>query len=74
MALTVATKIQFYVSWNDSRITFNKEPIKNINLGLKKLDKYFLPDFYIYNLLDFEQSKFAEKQKSLQLTTKGLIW
>ena len=60
--------------WNDSRILRLKAGDRNIHLGMQNIDKYFLPDFYIYNLLDFKQSEFADKLKAVLLTPEGKIW
>ena len=74
-SLSVSVRLVFYVYWNDSRVVRLKEDDgRSISLGMKNLDKYFLPDFYIYNLLDFKQSEFADPLKALFLTPKGKIW
>ncbi len=72
--LSVSLRLVFYVFWNDSRVVRLKPGDRNIHLGLKNVDKYFLPDFYIYDLLDFTQSKFADELKAVLLTPEGKIW
>ena len=74
-ALSVSIRLVFYVYWNDSRVVRLKEDDgRSIQLGMKNIDKYFLPDFYIYNLLDFKQSEFADPLKAILLTPSGQIW
>ena len=73
-ALSIAIRLSFYVFWNDSRVVRVKEGTRNIQLGVQNIGKYFLPDLYIYNLLDFKQSAFADPLKSLLITPKGLMW
>ena len=74
-ALSISIRLVFYVYWNDSRVIRLKEDDgRNIQLGQYNIDKYFLPDFYIYNLLDFKQSEFADPLKAILLTPSGQIW
>ena len=73
-ALSISIRLAFYMFWNDSRVVRVKEGTRNIQLGFQNIGKYFLPDFYIYNLLDFKQSEFADPIKALLLTPKGLMW
>ena len=73
-ALSISIRLTFYVFWNDSRVIRLKDGDLNIQLGSAALEKYFLPDFYIYNLLDFKQSEFADPLKALLLTPEGKMW
>ena len=73
-ALSISIRLSFYVFWNDSRVVRLKEGDRNLPLGAKDLGKYFLPDFYIYNLLDFKQSEFADPLKALSIKPNGLLW
>ena len=72
--LSVSIRIAFYVYWNDSRVIRLKDGDLNIQLGYDALDKYFLPDFYVYELLDFKQMEFANPLKAILLTPEGLMW
>ena len=75
IALSISIRLVFYVYWNDSRVIRLKEDDgRNIQLGQYNIDKYFLPDFYIYNLLDFKQSEFADPLKAILLTPSGKMW
>lgn len=73
-ALSISIRLAFYVFWNDSRVIRLKDGDLNIQLGAQALEKYFLPDFYIYKLLDFKQMSFADPLKALFITPKGLMW
>ena len=57
--LTVSIRMVICGLWKDSRIARlaeNEEILKFPNF-----DDYFVPDFYIYDLLDFKLSHFGEK-------------
>jgi hypothetical protein len=45
-----------------------------MHLGIQNIDNYFLPDFYIYSLLEYTQMTFSEDVKALLLTPKSLMW
>ena len=59
--------------WKDSRV---KRLAENDEiLYLPNLDNYFVPDFYIYDLLDFQLSHFGEKNiKILSLTSESITY
>ena len=66
--LTVSIRMVICGLWKDSRIARlaeNEEILKFPNF-----DDYFVPDFYIYDLLDFKLSHFGEKNiQILSLTS-----
>ena len=62
-----------YRNWYRN-LKFKENDGRSIQLGLKNIDNFFLPDFYIYNLLDFKQSEFADPLKAILLTPEGKIW
>ena len=74
-ARSLSVKVSMYATWNDSRIiNMDKKSSDNVNLasGTEMYHNYFLPDFYVYSLLDFKQSKFAsEPNQFISLTPKG---
>ena len=58
--------------WRDSRVVrlARNEEV----LNLPNFDDYFVPDFYIYDLLDFKLSHFGEKNiKILSLTSDNRL-
>ena len=73
-SLSVSSRIAFYVYWNDTRVVRLKPGDRSMNLGQKNLDQYFLPDFYVYNLLEFKQSEFADPLKSIFITPDDKMW
>ena len=73
-ALSISIRLAFYIYWNDSRIIRLKDGEQSIQLGSAAFEKYFLPDFYIYKLLDFKQMEFADPLKALLLTPAGKMW
>ena len=73
-ALSVSIRLVFYVYWNDSRVVRLKKGDRSMQLGFQNVDKYFLPDFYIYNLLGFQLSEFADPLKTIFLTPDSRMW
>ena len=73
-SLSISIRLAFYIYWNDSRIIRLKDGEQSIQLGSAAFEKYFLPDFYIYKLLDFKQMEFADPLKALLLTPAGKMW
>ena len=73
-ALSISIRLVFYVYWNDSRVVRLKKGDRSMQLGFQNVDKYFLPDFYIYNLLDFQLSEFADPLKTIFLTPDSRMW
>ena len=73
-ALSISIRLVFYVYWNDSRVVRLKEGDRSMQLGFQNVDKYFLPDFYIYNLLGFQLSEFADPLKTIFLTPDSRMW
>ena len=73
-ARQVSIKVSLYANWNDSRIErLDMKSQQNINLASgKNVANFYVPDFYVYNLLDFQQSMFgSEPTQFLLLTPEG---
>ena len=73
-ARMVSIKVSIYANWNDSRIVRkNTDNHVNVNLASgKDVSKFFRPDFYVYNLLNFQGSFFEDQpSRFIMLTPEG---
>ena len=68
-------RLAFYTHWNDSRVVRKINGSNIINLGHKNVENYFIPDFYLYSDMEFQQSKFGERPLDyISVSADGSMW